>query len=67
MMLANLVFPLPTYLLAFVDATFKTLGMLSISTSQPSLDLMFPQELISSEVSQQLPPELTVCTCFNQR
>ncbi|KAI9566097.1 acyl-CoA N-acyltransferase [Boletus coccyginus] len=34
--------------------------MLSVSTSQPPLDLMFPQELISSEVSKLLPPDLTI-------
>ncbi|KAN0082564.1 glucosamine-phosphate N-acetyltransferase [Tylopilus felleus] len=33
---------------------------MSLSTSQPALDLLFSQELISPEVSQQLPPELTI-------
>ncbi|KAF8554519.1 acyl-CoA N-acyltransferase [Imleria badia] len=33
---------------------------MSVTTSQSPLDLMFPQELISTEVSQQLPPELTI-------
>ncbi|KIJ62277.1 hypothetical protein HYDPIDRAFT_114767 [Hydnomerulius pinastri MD-312] len=34
--------------------------MMSTITSQPALDLMFPQELISPEVSKQMPSELTI-------
>ena len=53
-------FPLPTHLLSLVYSTLRKLIMLSITASRPPLDLMFPQELISPEVSKQLPPELTV-------
>ncbi|KAG6331305.1 hypothetical protein ID866_7784 [Astraeus odoratus] len=34
--------------------------MVSVPTQQPALDLMFSQELISSEVAEQLPPGLTI-------
>ncbi|KAG8221509.1 hypothetical protein J3R82DRAFT_1724 [Butyriboletus roseoflavus] len=60
MPIAN-IFSLPTYLLSLAYSTLTRLTMLSITTSQPPpLDLMFPQELISPEVSKQLPPELTI-------
>lgn len=60
-MLSNIVFPLPTYLLSFVYSALRRISMsLSISSSQPPLDLMFPNELISEEVSKLLPSELTV-------
>ncbi|KAF9240059.1 acyl-CoA N-acyltransferase [Melanogaster broomeanus] len=34
--------------------------MMSTTTSQPALDLMFSEELISAEVSEQMPPELII-------
>lgn len=51
---------IPAYPLSLLNFIFTKLNMLSIATSQPPLDLMFPQELISLEVSKQLPLGLTV-------